>query len=855
MLRATLKSVLQRKVRLLLSGIAVILGVMFVSGSFVLTDTLGRSFTNLFAGVFANTDVQVAAKPKLATGDFAGDGGPVTATIPASTVDHIKSLTSLGVADATGQVFADGARMIGSNGKVVTTVGPPRFGGDWPSVAGGVEMREGTAPANDGEIAINAALAKAGDVHVGQDVRVLTPLQTAKPFRIAGIFGYPGGKDSQGGSFVIAFTRPVAQQLMLGAPNVFSVVDVKAASGVSDNALRDRLTADLGPAYTVKTGKQLSDEASNAFRQVLKFFNYILVGFAGVALFVAIFLILNTFSIIVAQRTRELALMRAIGAGRRQVIWSVLIEALIIGLLASVVGLGLGVGVGALLASVFGNVIGNGFDVASLGVPPAAYIAAFTVGIGITVVAALIPALRAARIPPVAAMREAATPDRPLTKLTVSGAITLAAGGVALAVGLTGNGGDATLWTILGGVLFAFIGTALLSPLVARPASALIGRLFSWSVPGKLGRLNSGRNPRRTAITAAALMVGIALIIGINTVLTSAKQSITKVADTQAHVDLVISGDRAGGGMPTFDTTVLDQTASLSGVKASTGLFEGPARVNDHNTFVGAFSNMSAVPDMFSLRPVAGTISEVADGQAVVDQDTATKDHLSLGSPVTVQLPRGDPLHLTLSGIYAKSDLISGYVIPASSTSNFATPLPSMAFIQVKPGVAVGQVKSQVDGLLKDSPEVNVADRSEYLKAQTGQADTVLRMIQVLLALAILIAVLGVINTLALSVLERTRELGLLRAVGLGRAQTMRMVTVEAVVISVFGAALGVVVGGGLGAAVVKALHDQGITELAMPWTQMAIYLVLAAAVGVVAAVLPAVRASRINILRAIAYE
>ncbi len=276
-----------------------------------------------------------------------------------------------------------------------------------------------------------------------------------------------------------------------------------------------------------------------------------------------------------------------------------------------------------MLARVFSDFGGGGLELASLGVPPAAWISAFAVGIGVTLVAALIPALRAARIAPVAAMREAATPDRPLTKLTIAGAVVLGLGALALTLGLTDNAGDQGLWAILGGVLLAFIGTALLTPLVARPVAGLIGRLFAFSVPGRLGRLNAGRNPRRTAITAAALMVGIALITGINTVFVSAKESVSKVAEEQAKVDLIISGDPAAGGLPTFDPAVLEQTASLQGVAAASGLYQDAALVNGDRTFVGAFSNERAIPGMFSLTTTAGSIGSIADGQVIVDETTA----------------------------------------------------------------------------------------------------------------------------------------------------------------------------------------------------------------------------------------
>jgi putative ABC transport system permease protein len=850
MIRATLRGLLSRKLRLVLSALSVVLGVMFVSGAFVLTDTLSRSFDQLFSTVFSNTDVQVSAVQKLSQG---GDSERVTTTIPESTVDTIRGVA--GAAHADGMVFADGARLIGANGKVVSSAGPPRFGADWPSQVDQAQLREGRAPTADNEIAINAGLAKAGAVHVGDTVGVLT-LEPRKNFTIVGVFGYAGGRDSQGGAQVIAFTKPVAQQLMLGQTGVYSAVSVKAADGVSPDALRDRVAAKLGSAYDVKTGKQLADQNAAAAHTALSFFNNILIGFAAVALFVAVFLILNTFSIIVANRTRELALMRAMGANRRQVIGSVLLEAGVTGLVASVLGLAAGIGVGALLAKVFSSFAG-GFQLAGLTVPPAAWISALAVGLGVTMLAALIPALRASRIPPVAAMRESSTQDRPLTRITVIGTIVFALGATALGLGLTDNAGGNGLWAILGGVLLAFVGTALLTPLVARPVSAAIGRLFAWSVPGNLGRLNAGRNPRRTAITAAALMVGIALITGVNTVLTSAKTSITKVANEQAHVDLIISGDPAMSGMPaTYDKSVIDQASRMDGVQSASALYEDMAIVNGDHTFLGAFSDQSVVAGMFSLTAAAGDINQLGDRQAIVDAPYAKDHNLTVGSPLTVQLARSnDPVQLTLTGIYNKSDLINGFMLPATLVPDFTVAQPALGFIQVKPGASVSAIKSKVDGLLANSPEVTVGDRSDYLNQQSAAADQVLLMVQILLALAILIAVLGVINTLALSVLERTRELGLLRAIGLSRAQTMRMVTVEAVVISAFGALLGLVVGSGLGTAVVRALKDQGITELSLPWTQMITYLVLAGVVGVFAAVLPAIRAARTNVLQAIAYE
>ncbi|GAB3075850.1 ABC transporter permease [Micromonospora schwarzwaldensis] len=848
MFRATLKSLLARKLRLLLSGLAVVLGVMFVSGAFVLTDTLGRSFDAVFADAYADVDVNVAAKPKVEVSETEGE--QVAAPVPASLVERVRAVP--GAADVRGVVAADGARLIGSNGKVVTSFGPPQLGENWLGEGDLVRLREGREPRADDEIVVNAALAKAANVKVGDRVGVLT-LSPKQEFTLVGVFGYSGGRDSVGGANEVAFTTPVAQRLMLGKPDVFSTVTARA-DGTTPEALRDEVSRALGGAYDVKTGDQLADDASAGLKEGLSFFNKILLGFAAVALLVGTFLILNTFSIIVAQRTRELALMRAIGASGRQVIGSVVLEAVAVGLIASVLGLAAGIGVGALLAYLFGKLAG-GLTLAGLGVPPAAVIGAFAVGLLITVVAALLPALRAARIPPIAAMQDVATPDRPLTKVTVGGAVVTGIGAVLLFVGLSGNAGGNTLATILGGVLFAFIGVALLTPLISRPVVSLLGAIFSWSVPGKLGRLNSGRNPRRTAITAAALMVGIALVTGVTVILDSAKGSISALAEDTIKAELVISGASSGPRPASFDPAVLAKTAAIPGVRLVDGEYGDMATVGGERTWVAASSDVTALERIFGATATAGDISRLAPDQMLLSSDTAKARNLSVGSTVPVQLSRGEARTYTVSGIYSSSQLTNPVVLPPQATADFAIPQPIQGFVQLAPGTPVGAVQPQVERLLADSPEVSVADRAAFIKQQTSQLDTPLRMIQILLALAIVIAVLGIINTLALSVLERTRELGLLRAIGLRRAQTMRMITVEAVVISIFGALLGVVVGTGLGAAVVRALKDEGITDLVLPWGQMVTFLVLAAIIGVVAAVLPAIRAARINVLGAIAHD
>ncbi|WP_305789022.1 ABC transporter permease [Symbioplanes lichenis] len=845
MFRATLKSLLARKLRLVLSGLAVVLGVMFVAGSFVLTDSLNRTFDALFADAYETTDVGVSAKPTVAVSELEGE--QVDTPLPAAALATIKNVP--GVRTATGLAEADGARVIGSDGKVLTSTGPPRMGVAWTGEDELVQLRQGKGPAAPDEIAVNATVAEAAGIKVGDRVSVLT-LQPKKEFTLVGVWGYSGNRDSLGGVQEVAFTEPVAQQLMLGRTGVYSSIRVQAADGVSPAELRDRVGAALGAGYDVKTGQQLAEDNAAELKDGLAFFGQILLGFSAVALFVGIFLILNTFSIVVAQRTRELALMRALGASRPQMIGSVLLEAVVVGLLAAVLGLAAGYGAGAGLGYLFSSFGGGGLELASAGLPLSAVISAFTIGVLVTVVAALLPALRAARIPPVAAMQDVATPDRPLTRISVAGGVVTAAGAAALGTGLFADAGGADLYLILGGVLVTFIGVALLTPLISKPVVALLGRLFSWSLPGRLGRLNSGRNPRRTAITAAALMVGIALVTGVTVVMRSAQASLETEINRVLAAEIVINGDQTGPRPPTYDPAVVAQARDIPGVRAAAALYDDQVLVNGTRDYVTATDDLAQLGTTFGQ-----SVAPLGASQIAVSRDTATEKGWQTGTTVTVQTARGTPRDYTVATVFPEDSLPGTIILPASAVAGFGIPQPVAGFVKLDDGIPVDSVLPAVKALLADSPEVAASDAATFIDQQASIFDTLITMIQILLALAILIAVLGVINTLALSVLERTRELGLLRAVGLGRAQTMRMITVEAVVISVFGALLGVAVGAGLGTAVTRALENDGVTELVLPWTRMGTYLLLAALVGVIAAVLPAIRAARLNVLGAIAHD
>ncbi|MGY0235437.1 ABC transporter permease [Longispora urticae] len=840
MLKATLKSLLSRKLRLVLSALAVVLGVMFVSGSFVLTDTLGKSFDGLYASIYEGTDVTVTGRSTVANGP--------TDPLPAATLDKVSTVP--GVGGTTGTVFANGARLIGRNGKVITGAGQA-FGTNWTGGNDIVRLRSGRAPAADSEIIVNGALAEASGYRIGDAVGVLT-LEPRKQFTIVGTFGYSGDRGSIAGEYTIAFTTPVAQRLLLGGDGLFTSVDVTAAPGTSDEELRDAVRSALGDTFVVRTGEEMGRAQADAVKGVFDFLRDILMGFAAVALLVGVFLIVNTFSIIVAQRARELALMRALGASGGQVVGSVIAEAVLIGLVASVLGLGAGIGVGAALVAAIGSVI----PTSGLVIPVAAVVAAFSIGVLVTVLAALVPALRAARIAPLAAMRDAADTTRSPRTLTIVGGAVTTLGVAGLWVALAGDAGDNTLAMVLGGVLLSFVGIALLTPLISRPVVSLLGRLLSWSTPGELGRRNSARNPRRTAITAAALMIGIALVIGVSVVATSTKASVTRTIDDGLRAELVISGEQLSGPPPTFDPAVLDKIRDTRGVRAVAGIYLDTATVNGREgASTYATSEVRALADILGLRAISGSVDALSGTQVILDEETARHDGLAVGDQVRIRSSRGETVTYTLVGVYRRTGVVDGYILPRAAAGDFLTPTPVLAYIRLADGAKASEVRDQIDTYLADSPEVTVADRSSYIQQRTSFLDILLAMIQILLALAIVIAVLGVINTLALSMIERTRELGLLRAIGMSRRQIMGMVTVESVVISVFGALLGIGVGVGLGAAVVRALEDDGLTVLVLPWTQMSVYLGLAVVVGVLAAALPAIRAARTDVLTAIHYE
>ncbi|CAM3156429.1 ABC transporter permease [Stackebrandtia soli] len=850
MLRATFKSLLSRKARLLLSGIAVILGVTFISGSLVLNASLGKSVESMFSTVFDDVDVQVTAEADGASpyGEIAPIPESVVAEIDA--VDGVSETTGL-VQDGTGLV-----RVVGKNGKVPPMMGAPTIGQNWTGTGGALELRDGRGPEADGEIVVNETLADATGYEIGDTIPILTLAPEPVEYEVVGIAGYSGARGSIAGEQSIWFTLDTARSVLMTTPDSYTNIMVDADPGVGVNELRDRLADALGGDYTVQTGAELAEEQSTAFQSILSFFNYLLLGFGAVALIVSVFLIVNTFSIIVAQRTRELALFRAMGASRGQVTGSVLLEAFVIGLFSAVIGFALGIGVGYLGTTLLAGTAGESLD-ATLEIPLSAALAAVGVGIGVTMIAAILPAINASRIPPIAALRDAAATVRPVRWFAIIGGLMLVAGGGLLWAGLSGGlgDGDNRLLGILGATGLLFIGAAIFTPVLAKPLVSAIGRLVSFSLPGKLGRRNSARNPRRTAITASALMIGIALVTTVGVLLSSAQASMAKFFDENVSADILIAGAQTGMHPPTFSPEVLTETRDLPDVNQVVGIYADTTRLDGQDMTVYAVDDLAAYVDLLGDKVSDGDVAGFGADDIALYPSQAEQFGVDVGDSVDVSFSAAEePVTLTVA-VILDADMDGLPVVSADHADAFTLSSPAQAFVQLNDGADKGDVIEEINGLLDSNPEVSAADMSAFTDQITQIFDVILLVVQILLGLAIFIAIIGVVNTLTLSVLERTRELGLLRAIGMTRGQVTRMVTVESVVISLFGSLLGLGIGAGLGIAVQQALKDDFVDVLAMPWGTMAFYLVAAVVIGVLAAMIPAYRANRLNVLNAISHE
>jgi putative ABC transport system permease protein len=847
MWRTTIKSIGAHKRRLLATSSAVVLGVAFLSGTLVLGDTMETGFGDMFDEANAGTDAIVRSSTEVGDDDISERG-----LLDASVVDDVAAVD--GVAAAVPEIYGIG-QIVGSDGDPLGGNGPPTQAGNWiadPEI-NPWQIADGRAPEGPGEVVVDKASADDGDLEVGDATTIRTP--DPVDVTVVGIatFG-DAGADSAGPRTYAAFTTEFAQQVLLPEPGRISDVLVAADDGVTQQELVDRLEPALPDGSEALTGAALTDEQRSELEgDFLGFFKAFLLVFAGIALVVATFSIYNTFSILVAQRTRESALLRALGASRRQVLGSTVAEALAVGVLASAIGVAAGVGLAAGLSALTESA---GFAVAgtALVVETSAIVLAAVVGVVVTLVASVAPAVKASRVAPLAALRDVAV-DRSGASW-VRGLLGVVVAGTGIAATVGGTAGEGSLPMTGLGALMVVVGFVLLGPVVARPVAGAVGGPLALrrGISGTLARRNATRNPRRTAGTASALMVGVAVVTLFTVVAASVKQSIDDTVSEQFAGDLVIAQtDFSGAGLtPELEPAV----GGLPEVDVATGMGIAPMAVDGDDT-VASVIDPASFGRVLDVDVSQGSIDDLGDREVALFADYASNQGLAIGDAVPVSYSDGATDELTVGAIFENDELVDDVVLPKAAYAPHAARASDVVLlIDLVDGVSTADGEAAIQPVADRFGAPDVQDRQEYVDSVAGEIDQLLTIIYVLLVMAIVIALMGIANTLSLSIHERTRELGLLRAVGQSRRQLRRMVRGEALVVALFGTVGGLGLGTFLGWAMVKTIEAaEGLGAFAVPAGQLGVVVALGAIVGVVAAVRPARRAGRLDVLQAIATD
>ncbi|MFD7614806.1 ABC transporter permease [Streptomyces sp. NPDC059828] len=846
MFRTALRNVLAHKARLLMTVLAVMLGVAFVSGTLVFADTLSNAFRNQSAKSYDNVAVAVTS--------FADPNDADASGISQKHLDRIGELD--GVAAAYGRVSGF-AGVAGSDGKLIgagwsnkgSNFAPGKDGKD-PAYT----FTDGSGPVKDSQIALDKESVDKGKFKVGDKVRVATN-GPAKDYTLSGVFTTQDGAVNAGGSLVL-FDTGLAQKQYL-KPGFFTDVTVTAAPGADDAAILKALTPLLPESAEASTGQDLAQKQAEQIEEGMSVLKQILLGFAAIALFVGIFLISNTFTMLVAQRTKEIALMRAVGASRKQITRSVLVEAALVGLAAAAVGFLIGIGLAVGLRSgmaAFDMKVPAGPLV--IGASPV--IAALSVGVLITMLAAWLPGRRAAKIPPVAAMNSvhAVATAKSLVLRNSLGSV-LTAGGSALILGGAAAEGETGRMMIAGGAFLALLGVIVLIPMLARPVIALVRPLLigAFGVAGKLAGQNAVRNPRRTGATASALAIGLTLVTGLSVLGVTVGEAIAKTTTDNIRADYMVMMAGAGG----LDRSALDALEKAPGVSAVSPEQDFPfqvgnAKSQDYELATGV--TPGGIDKVLNVPVVNGSLATLAQGQIAVPEDTAKERGWKVGDSVAVTFNDKKKGTLKVGAVYKGSDFLSGVLIDTKiANAHEAKPYIPNIFVKMDGGESAANEKALIDAL-GGNPAIKVMDQQDIRDQFGGEINVMLNILYGLLAMALIIAVLGVVNTLAMSVFERQQEIGMLRAIGLDRRRVKRMVRLEAVVISLFGATVGIVLGSFLGWAIGETIADKipGY-ELVLPWDRIAIFLALAGLVGVLASLWPARSAARLNMLNAIKTE
>ncbi|MEY3414380.1 MAG: hypothetical protein RJA79_1255 [Actinomycetota bacterium] len=840
MFRLSLKMTLARKGRLLLTSLAIILGTSFLSGTTIFSDTINSTFDRLFTDVFRDVDAYVRSTNSVDTG-FGEQRAP-SAVSALETILKVK-----GVSAAVGDMQSY-ARVIDKDGKPIgQDQGPPTFGGIASESSAGLwSVEDGRLAVGPKEMMLDRETAEKGKFEIGDTVRV-NALSGTREFLLVGIANY-GDVSSPGGATFALFDQPTASEFLL-KPGFVDAFLIKGDGTLSDEELAKAIDAALPSDAKLETltGAEITEETTSQIKTVLGFFTAFLTAFSYIALGIGCFVIYNVFSITAAQRQRESALLRAIGASRRQVTISLLVEALIVGVLGSAIGFVAGIGLSRALSALL-NAIGLEIPTKGLTIDSNAIVQTVLIGTVITVLSAILPALRSGRVPPVAAMRDVALDTvQKLTRRVAIGLVLIVAGAVALFNAM--NGAPVTILGV--GVLGVFAGVLVIGPALSKPVAALLGKPVSAlrGVTGEMSQQNAARNPKRTARTAAPVLIGVALVTAFTALAASIKNEIRESIGSSFRGDYALSVNSRGfGGIP---ITITDQLTQLAEVDQATGVGFIAAKVGDESPFVLVF-NPKTSDGLYDLEMVEGTQQGLAKNEILVEADKALEKSLTVGSSVQVTLVDGRSMQLTVAGTY--TDAYGNYAVSRELFEGSNTPLfDSFVYIKAAKGVSDESARTAISAVSEDLGIGKLESRDEYIDTQAGQVDQFLALIYGLLFLSVIIAIVGIIITLLLSVFERRREIGLLRAVGMTRSQVRTMVRWESVITSLFGAVTGVVLGILSGIVIVISLNDSGFSAFTLPIANTIIILVGAFIIGVIAAVFPAWRATRTNIIAAIA--
>jgi putative ABC transport system permease protein len=839
-----------RKLRTVLTAFAIVLGIATVSGTYVLTDSISHAFNSIFSSIYRGTDASITGKSAISEN--------ATTNLPPfdeSLLAKVKALP--GVEAALGGVADDTTNLIGKNGKVITFGGAPHLGFSIdPTQAkfNSLSLVDGSWP-KAGEVVIDRSTARKKHIHVRDTIRIEAQ-GSARPFHVSGLVKFGSSNLDIGGATLAGFDLRTAQKLFKKEGKL-DQIRVSRKAGVSEAELLRQVREILPPQTQVRSGVAQAETDASDTNSFTSFLQTFLLSFGGIALFVGAFVIANSLSITITQRTREFATLRTIGASRRQILRSVMLESFVIGALASVIGLFLGLGLAKLLFWIFEQ-FGATLPNTGLLLKPRTIVVSLVVGVLVTMIASLRPAFRATRVPPIAAVREGATlPSGRFARFRGFGSATLAGlGFAALAFGLFGASGTGSILAFMGiGALLVFLGVALFSAQLVRPLASILGvpgdRIAG--APGILARENATRNPQRTGSTAAALMIGLALVTLVTMLASAIRASFFGAVDKIWIADYAVTAQNNFDLIPTAIGTAL---RGAPGVNTVVGVRWGDARMFDKSTSLSAVDPGGS--KILSLDWTTGSpavLDTLGPSDAFTDKDYAKKHHLQVGSTIPVLVPNGARPVFRVKGIFDPPTGGSPFAPVTISSATFdvlyTQPKDQFVFMNVDGGVTK-ENKAKLEQALKGFPNAKVQDRGEFKKNQASFLGNILMILYVLLALSVIVSLFGIVNTLILTIFERTRELGMLRAVGMTRWQVRWMITLESVVTALIGAVIGIALG-----IVLSVLLIVRVDFLVLSWpiVSLIVFALVAMVAGVIAAIFPARRAARLNVLEALQYE